>query len=103
MSVHEKCDGHCGDCGREISIKEMQVDHMYPFHVGCGNDMENLMPSCRQCNHYKRGATVEMFRISLRTLHERVGGMYIHKVAVNFGLAEIKAFDGLFYFEKQAK
>jgi hypothetical protein len=36
----------------------------------------------------------------MKTLHERLGAIYILKVAVDFGLATIKPFDGLFYFEK---
>lgn len=98
--IHQKYGGRCGYCGREIDLKEMQVDHMVPKGMNGGNDIENLMPSCQQCNHYKRCNTVEGFRITMRDLHKRVSLIYIHKVAVNFGMATIKPFDGKFYFEK---
>ncbi len=34
------------------------------------------------------------------SLHERLESIYILKVAVGFGMATIKPFDGKFYFEK---
>lgn len=102
-SVHNKCNGRCGYCGREIILKEMQVDHMIPKCIGGTNEYSNLMPSCRQCNHYKRDNTVNGFRILMLGLHKRIELIYIHKVAVNFGMAELRPFDGTFYFEKTNK
>ena len=32
--VYKKYDGHCAYCGKEIEIKDMQVDHMYPKAYG---------------------------------------------------------------------
>jgi uncharacterized protein (TIGR02646 family) len=109
--VYNKLDGHCGYCGREITLKEMQVDHMIPKAIYsvyqkarnlpfCCHDESNLMPSCRKCNHYKRAETVEAFRVTMKTLHKRLEKIYINNVAVNFGMIDIKPFDGVFYFEK---
>ena len=110
--IHSKFDGHCAYCGREIPFKEMQVDHYYPqckarfylrrFKIDVHADT-NLMPTCRRCNHYKRARTPTQFRELMITLHERLEGIYILKVAVDFGMANIKPFDGLFYFEKLQK
>lgn len=100
LAVYEKYHGHCGYCGREIAIKDMQVDHMKPKCFGGGNDADNLMPTCKKCNHYKRAMSVEGYRILMRDLHKRVSAIYIHQVAVNFGMATITPFDGIFYFEK---
>lgn len=101
--VHQKYNGRCGYCGKVITIKEMQVDHMMPRWSAKDNtihDFSNLMPACRRCNHYKRADNVEQFRISMKGLHERLENIYINKVAVDFGMIDIKPFDGLFYFEK---
>jgi hypothetical protein len=110
LLVHKKCNGHCGYCGREILFKEMQVDHIEPqykkvdpLHFGVTIDidsLENLMPTCRRCNHYKRASDLEWFRKRMKTLHERLGKHYINKVAVDFGMINILPFDGMFYFEK---
>lgn len=98
--VHRKYGGHCAYCGQVITIKQMQVDHVWPKCLGGNDDITNLAPSCRQCNHYKRADSLQGFRITMKTLHERIQKIYIHKVAVNFGMASIAPWDGLFYFEK---
>jgi 5-methylcytosine-specific restriction endonuclease McrA len=110
--IHQKFNGHCAYCGRAIEYKQMQVDHYYPqckarfyarrFKIDVYAE-ENLMPTCRRCNHYKRAATPNQFRLLMKTLHERLEAIYILKVAVDFGMASVKPFDGLFYFEKLKK
>jgi len=35
----------------------------------------------------------------MKTLHERLQSQYTIKVAINYGIIEIKPFDGIFYFE----
>ena len=116
--VYEKYDGHCGYCGKEIEFKKMQVDHIFPNsrrHWLKANeeikkeegitfdnidDFDNLMPTCRRCNHYKRALSVEQFRHRLSVLHNGLLGIYIFKVAVDYGIVEIKPFNGVFYFEQ---
>lgn len=107
--VYNKFGGHCAYCGQAIAYKNMQIDHYLPqcrerYYAGrCKKDVhaeENLMPACRRCNHYKRARTPKQFRELMTTLHERLASIYILKVAVDFGIAEIKPFDGKFYFEK---
>jgi 5-methylcytosine-specific restriction endonuclease McrA len=107
-----KYNKHCAYCGKELEYKEMQVDHIRPqkifywgkkesippYHV---DDEQNLNPSCRRCNHYKRTRTLEGFRKLMITLHERIIDNYINKVAIDYGIiVEVKAFDGVFYYEK---
>lgn len=98
--IYQKCNGKCGYCGQDIDYKKMQVDHMTPLCNGGLNDIDNLLPTCRQCNHYKRGSNVEIFRKQMLTLHERIRKIYIYKVAINFAMTNITPFDGIFYFEK---
>ena len=76
-AVYEKYDGHCAYCGRKIEYKDMQVDHMIPqvtfyekVEIGDVNDMSNLMPACRQCNHYKRANSIEIFRLCAKYNHD---------------------------------
>lgn len=66
-AVYRKYNGHCAYCGREISYKDMQVDHFQPLRAwgiedAGTDDLDNLMPSCRMCNHYKRANSLETFR-----------------------------------------
>ena len=100
--IHARYGGRCGYCGKEIAYKDMQVDHMKPKWLDGSDEAENLMPSCRSCNHYKRGiGSIELFREYMSTLHERVAKPYINRVAVDYGIITIEQFDGKFYFEKE--
>lgn len=114
LLVLKKYDNRCGYCGKSIDIKTMQVDHLTPIYRDCSdlelshrrlvrgtNELNNLMPACKNCNHYKRDYTLENFRRLIKTLHERINKHYINKVAKNFGIiTSVQPFDGKFYFEK---
>lgn len=116
--VYNKYNGHCAYCGNPIELKSMQVDHIFPkakkhwlesevMRKEAGvdftdiNDIRNLNPACRRCNHYKRAMTIREFRRLLLTLHERIQKQYIDKVGIDYGIITIKPFDGVFYFEKR--
>jgi len=94
-----KFNKHCAYCGKELEYKDMQIDHMYPKTYGGNNELINLMPSCRRCNHYKRDMTLKEFRHLIKTLHERIQAQYISKVAIDYGIVTIRPFSGMFYFE----
>ena len=109
--VHEKFDGHCAYCGKTILYEDMQVDHYIPkrsreFCLDYSgkddpiNNITNLMPACRRCNHYKRSYSVEDFRKLIRTLHERIMKTYIAKVALDYGIITVNPHSGVFFFEK---
>ena len=99
--IYNKYSGHCAYCGKEISFKEMQVDHIQPKAYGGTDDISNLNPSCRLCNHYKRNNTLESWRNwELGGLIDRLQKIYIFRVALAFGMIEVKGFDKRFFFEK---
>lgn len=103
-TIYEKYDGHCAYCGRKIKIEEMQIDHFRPKNAGGDDDLENLMPSCRRCNHYKRAHPLELFRAFLLDMrHKVIDDTYLGKIALDYGMVEWKGWDGKFYFEKQGK
>ena len=105
--VHDKYGGRCAYCGKKIEIKDMQVDHIVPkrgWYTGMTdeqiNHVDNYNPACRRCNHYKRANSLELFREYLVTIHNRLRNEYLFKVAEDYGVVEVKPFDGVFYFEK---
>lgn len=106
INVYNKYGGCCAYCGAEISIKDMQIDHMVPrAHKGYAHDfiedISNKMPSCRGCNHYKRACSLENFRTwLLGNLHKRLEKQYTVKIAIKYGIVSLTPFDGKFYFEK---
>lgn len=103
IEVYNKYQGHCSYCGKEIEYKDMQVDHIQSKRMGGTDDMSNLNPSCRRCNHYKRANSLEAFRELMLTLHERIRKQYINKVAEDYGVINVNAWDGEFYFEEVNK
>ena len=53
-TVWQKYGGRCAYCGRKIKLCDMQVDHFIPkngYFAQGTDDLSNLMPSCRMCNH----------------------------------------------------
>ena len=61
--VYMKCKGHCAYCGKEIDISEMQVDHVESHYRHQGKDeIDNYLPSCRDCNGLKSDYLLEEFR-----------------------------------------
>lgn len=104
--IYNKYGGHCAYCGKNIEYKKMQVDHLKPFchfyfDPKISDHIDNLMPSCRRCNHYKRAESLESFRIKMTSLHERIQKIYIAKVAIDYGIIRLVPWDGIFYFERK--
>ena len=110
--VHKKYDGRCAYCGTEITIKQMQVDHLIPMelyeaYAAIGQDldtMDNYMPACRSCNHYKSSMTLEKFRTAIErfpVVLERDSVTY--RNAVRFGMVIPNAQKVKFYFERYEK
>ena len=103
-TVYAKYDGRCAYCGREISYKDMQVDHFLPLRAwgiedAGTDDISNLMPSCRMCNHYKRANSLETFRRYIEEIPRKLHENYIYKVGLAYGYVSEKEKKVRFYFE----
>ena len=124
IKVWNKYRQRCAYCGKHLLYHEMQVDHLIPrgddFKPGryaseariryCLDlhkkikGLDNLMPSCRRCNHYKRSYTLENFRKLLKTLDQRINKHYINKVGLDYGVINrVTSWGGVFYFETLKK
>ena len=105
-AVYRKYDGHCAYCGREIAYKDMQVDHFQPLRAwgiedAGTDDLDNLMPACRMCNHYKRANSLETFRRYIAEIPRKLRENYIYKVGIVYGEIAEQAHPVKFYFEQQ--
>lgn len=100
MQVYEKCKGHCAYCGCELEYKDMQVEHVKPLSI-CGTDtIDNMLPACRSCNHYKYTLDLEDFRNYLSGLHDRMLRNNVNYRTLNrFGLIAKSEEPIKFYFE----
>lgn len=115
QEVYDKYDGHCAYCGEEITIKQMQVDHIEPhWHtlteqqairakiVKGSHDMDNLNPSCARCNKWKSTYDLETFRKVVQTSIMRLERDTPNfRLARDYGLLEVKDKPVVFYFEKR--
>lgn len=108
--VYNKYQGHCAYCGKKIEYKDMQLDHIIPqWHLDDVRfnwqwdkieTIENYMPSCRRCNHYKRGSSLETFRKMIEEIPSKLfRDNYIFKVACDYGLFNSENQKIKFYFE----
>lgn len=108
--VYRKYNGHCAYCGCELEMKDMQVDHIQPKFRNCerwhqheigSDDIDNLNPSCRMCNYYKRMKDLENFRDNLSDMLMRnVRRPFDYRLALKYGLVKEDVKRVEFYFEK---
>ncbi|MDE6455005.1 MAG: HNH endonuclease [Dysosmobacter sp.] len=101
QTVYRKTNGRCAYCGGYIKFKEMQVDHVMPLRKGGADTLENMLPACRSCNHYKGSLTMAQFRKSVERMPEvLMRDNVTYKNAVRFGLVWPMPRPVTFYFEK---
>lgn len=102
--VFDKCGGKCAYCGVDL-VKGWNVDHIKPQIFGGTNDLDNLNPSCKDCNNYKCHTDLEGYRNQLhKMLNEKLEYLFKSKtkmqVAMNMGSIKHTLWDGKFYFER---
>lgn len=102
--VYNKMSGRCAYCGDPIAFGAMQVDHVVPLRKGGEDTLDNMLPACRSCNHYKSTLTVEQFRVAV----ERMPAVLMrdsvtYKIAVRFGVVFPVPKRVEFYFERRDK
>lgn len=99
--VYEMYGGHCAYCGCKLELKDMQVDHFNSVYAYDGkNELENYMPSCRQCNFYKSTGTIEQFRKHIKsTLWANLKETFQYRLALKYKLIEENDKEIEFYYE----
>ena len=98
--IYDKCKGHCAYCGCELEYRDMQVDHVIPLRRGGADDIENMLPACRSCNHYKATLTAEEFREYVSKIPDRLQRDSIpYQVGARFGIIRVHR-DVRFYCER---
>lgn len=54
-AVYKEQKGRCKACGKDCTYKEMQADHITPWHLGGHTVRENCQMLCADCNRRKSG------------------------------------------------
>ena len=99
--AYNKCKGHCAYCGCELEYKDMQVDHIVAVARGGTNDLENLLPACRQCNYDKHTMTIERFRKRIsKELYKSLDRVFVYRLAKKYNLIKEEPRVVKFYFEQ---
>ena len=99
--VYKRFGGRCAYCGKEISLKEMQVDHVQSVYQGGEDSLENYRASCRACNFYKGGGDTEYLRSQVSRIVKRLSERnFTFKLALSYGLISINEKPIVFEFEK---
>lgn len=101
QEVYDKMGGYCAYCGCEITLKQMQADHVIPLRKGGADNISNMLPACGSCNHYKSTLTVEQFRGAL----ERMPAVLMRdsvtfRIAARFELIKHTPCRVVFFFER---
>ena len=89
----------------------MKVDHFIPIAGTTDgipmkngkpidlNSIDNYMPACYPCNHYKYSCTIEEFRGALKYLYRRVQKEFLIRLSVRYGMIKFNKSMAKFYFE----
>ena len=110
QEVYQKYNHRCAYCGCDLEYKDMQVDHVKSVYANTDikqtmsseemYDIDNLMPSCRQCNFYKSSMQLDDFRERLATtMMENLQKEFTYRLALKYGLIEEYIKPIRFYFE----
>lgn len=54
-AAYERQKGICKQCGGHFELREMEADHITPWHVGGKTTAENCQLLCKECNRRKSG------------------------------------------------
>lgn len=101
LNVYDKYNGHCAYCGCEITLQQMQVDHVHPLAKDGADTFDNMVPACRSCNHYKSIRTIESFRKAIESMPVvLMRDNVTYKIAVRFGVVKPNLTKIRFYFEE---
>ena len=65
-AVFRKGGGRCYYCGEPIFIDAyFEIDHIEPRANGGSSEIENLAPSCHECNHAKGNLNPDQWRAKM--------------------------------------
>lgn len=111
IEVYNKYQGKCAYCGKDITYREMEIDHIIPkYHIEEGyvkvdydkDDIVNLNPACKDCNRYKDTFAVDNFRSQLMDIPDKLKRYrWIFRIAIKYGLITINEKNIKFHFEKE--
>lgn len=103
------------DIGKDITLKQMQVDHKEPLFRNYTDtqlewykrdrgtdDIDNLLPSCARCNRWKSTYTIEEFRQEISKEIQRLNDYNNnYRMAKDYNLIQETNEPVIFYYEER--
>lgn len=100
QEIYNKCLGHCAYCGQPLEYKDMQADHIVPLYNGGKDELDNMLPACRSCNHYKAILSLDKFRKMIDSIPDTLyRDSATYRIGRRFGKVEPHDRKTIFYFE----
>ena len=100
-AVYDKCNGHCAYCGSALEYKDMQADHVIPLYNSGVDNLDNMLPACRSCNHYKATLSLDSFRAMIDSIPNTLyRDSATYRAGLRFGKITDNRRKTVFYFEK---
>ena len=111
-TIYKKYGGRCAYCGAEITLKQMQVNHVKPIFRNWGDShpfpehggadtFDNMMPACAPCNLRKSTLPLETFRAEINLQISRLRrNNASFRLAERFGLIAETGRAVTFWFER---
>lgn len=62
-NIYKQLNGRCAYCGKGMTLKDATRDHVVPKSKGGGNNVKNLLPTCKKCNQMKGDMSLDKFRL----------------------------------------
>lgn len=91
LLIFNKFNQKCAYCGSKLNYNEMTADHVVPLNKDGTDEINNIYPACRSCNHHKGSFTVGQFKKELeKTAMKLSKSNAMFRLAVKYGLVEIK-------------
>lgn len=98
--IYDKCHGYCAYCGQPLEYKDMQADHVIPLYNGGRDELDNMLPACRSCNHYKATLSLESFRKMVDRIPSTLyRDNATYRIGLRFGKVTENRWKTVFYFE----
>lgn len=69
--IYMRDNGICHFCGKELSFKQISLDHYLPKSKGGPDDTFNLVCSCKGCNKYKKSSVPDDYKEMILDLFKK--------------------------------
>lgn len=103
LSIYRRDNFHCMYCGKRITdLSKLTLDHIYPKSRGGKNTPDNLVTSCKPCNHTKGDRTPEEAKMPLLVSRKSLK-VRLDTIQKTADLDRYPEWEGYLFLSKDAK